>query len=271
MKLTARNLIIVGFIISFAALLLNAIFLAEVNGRLKNAESESSRVSEELREQTALGNEGQKKFEDYRMMTHLAEIVPASQQADTLDDAASLLQEALLFVYASGNDLSITEFRRAEAEADAQDAELEERYEAAKNNPNEKAKQPEEKHPTEEKSAAQDEENFDHALKVLKERENESGEVDYKAKLGAIGFVSGKIIESKGEGEFFVRLYPIYKLLNERFLENVDKKQARAAELSDERRHLADLQSYGTFGALALQMFGLAFVFLKDILGQKGK
>ena len=272
MKFTARNLIIIGFIISFTALLLNAVILSEVNNRLKRADTEFARLNESLQKQTDLGNEGQKKFEDFLMMKHLSEITPAANKEGVLSDAEVLFQEALMFIYAAGNDLSMTEFRRADAEPDEEDAELEEKYEEKKSNPDEKKKKDDSPPPvTEKEKTAQELEKLDQALKILETPEDENGKVDYKAKLTAMELVANAVVGGKNEEELLLKFYPFYKLINERFLQNIDKKQSKVNELTAERRHLADLQSYFTFGALALQMLGLAFVFLKDILGQKGK
>ncbi len=276
-EFTTRNLVIVGFFISFVALIFNAIILAEVNNRLKAADSEYERTFEALREQTKLGNEGENKYDSYTLMSYLSSIVPKEKREDAGLDTGALFNEALLFVYASGNDLSLTDFRLAEAEANAKEAELminEELQKRASPEAETSAKSDEKETAKEESAAEQTaakEKLFAQSLKILAEKTKDSSQINYKEKLSAISTISEIITTAENRDESLMKLYPVYILLNERWSESVRQKQNRLAELELERRRLADIQSYGTFGALVLQMLGLGFVFLKDFSGQKQK
>lgn len=268
---TARTFLFVGFAISFTALILNAIILANVSNKLNAADAEYDAINGALRVQTELGNEAERKFEDYTMMTHIAAIVPEARREEAKSDASVLLDEAILFLYAAANILSMTEVRRAESEVDAESVN-DEKYEEVKNDPKiaEKQKQEaekQEKAKTPEEQKAETEKLLKDAVNILEKREPNPAEIDIKPKLSAISLIAEKAVTAENPQEFFILFYPVNKALNNKWLESVTAKQNRLAELENERRRLGKYQSYCTFTALALQMFGLAFVFFKDFSG----
>lgn len=270
MKLVNSNAaMFAGFLISFVAIVVNALVLANVNNRIGAVDAESARLNEALREQTVNGNEAETKFQNYRIMHHLASIVPTASRTDAQEDATVLLNEALTFLFAAANEVSVTEIRRTEAEM--QDSEeANQRYEEAKAAsetgetatpekipPNDEEKQEAEKQEAEKALEA--------ALRELETTDAASG-ADLRKKIVAIDTISTAAAAAANENEFFVRLFPVNKVLSARWVESVKRKQARLAELETDKRSLIKYQGYSTFAALALQMLGLMFVVLKDVL-----
>ena len=272
---TNRSFLIIGFGISFAALILNAIILANVSNKLNAADAEYDQISGALRVQTELGNQAESRFEDYTMMYHLAAVVPETRREEAVSDASVLLDEALLFLYAAANDLSMTEIRRVESEIDAESI-SDEKYEEVKNDPEAAQKQREENEKQEkakspEQQKAETEKLLKDAVDVLEKREPNPAEIDIRPKLSAISLIAETAVTAENPQEFFLLFYPVSKALNNRWLESVSEKRNRLAELENERRKFGKYQSYCTFAALALQMFGLAFIFFKDLYGQNRK
>ncbi len=188
-------------------------------------------------------------------MYHLSNLVPADKRLDAQEDASVLLNDALLFLYVAANDLSILEMRRRESEQLLSE-EAEKAYQKIKDGT---AK-------TEDASGDDSVKLLDTAIEILGKKENSPQEIDYQEKLAALAIISDAATNAKDTNEFFTRLFPVAKSLNARWVESVQQKQARMSELEHQRHNLVNTQSYCTFGALALQMLGLAFVFLKDFL-----
>lgn len=255
--MTARNAIILGFIISCAALLVNAIVLSEVTNRLRDTETTYAAVTESLNEQMKVKDEGEKKFENYRLQSNLAPLLPAKNRENILYDAESLFHDSILYLHAAGNDLSMTEFRRAETEVELEDAKNAESTETGD-------------HPISAESAAErkkaETEQFERAFRTLEIRKDETGKIDYKAKHRAISAIADSIVKTKDADQKDARFARLNNFLNERFAENYDKKRLEIAKLKDLREYQSNLVSYCVFGSLVLQMLGLAFIFLKDFI-----
>ena len=269
-KFTPRTFLIVGFLISFTALILNAIILANVGNRLNAANAEYNNLTAALRVQTELGNEALSKFEDYTMMTHISAIVPEERREEAKSNTAVLLDEALIFLYAAANDISMTEIRRVESEADAETFNEVEAKNESEAEQKEKSEKPEKEKSSQEKKA-ETEKLVKDAVNVLEKREPNPADIDIKSKLSAMSAIAETLVTSENPQEFFVLFLPVNKALNNRWLESVTAKRNRLAALEIERRTLGQYQNYCTFTALALQMIGLGFVFIKDFAGQKSK
>lgn len=260
--MTARNAIILGFIISCAALIINAVVLSQVTDRLHDTETAHAALTESLNEQMKIKDEGEKKFENYRLQTHLAPLLPEKTRENLLYDAGSLFHDFVLYLYSAGNDLSMTEFRRAETEIELEDAKNEAQRPNDEANKNELAEKPE---------AIEKRENqqFERAFEVLKNGADESGKIDYKAKHRAVSTITDLIVDTKDDDVSDVRFERIDKFLNERFVKSYDKKRLEIARLKDLRDHQTNLVNYCVFGSLILQMLGLVFIFLKDFIQDK--
>lgn len=252
-----------GFLISFAAIIFNALVLANINNRIGAVEAETARLNGALREQTVNGNEAETKFGMYRTMHHLASLVSPANRDDAKEDATVLLNEAITFLFAAANEVSITEIRRVEA-GEAESAEVNQRYEEAKETTESgEKKTPAKQSPDDEKQEA--EKNLEAALSEL-ENAGAAGDDDLRKKIVAIDTLSSAAATAENEAEFFVRLFPVNKSLSARWVTSVKQKQTRLAELETDKRRLITYQGYSTFAALALQMLGLMFVILKDVL-----
>lgn len=256
-----------GFFISFVAIIVNALVLANINNRIGAADAETARLNAALREQTANGNEAEAKFGEYRMMYHLASLVPTANRSSAADDANVLFNKALTFLFAAANEVSLMEIRRTESEQQLSEENIQ-RYEAAKE-AEEAGEKPAvgETPPTDE--AKESEAALDDALRELETPEEAGGSL--LKKIEAIDLISNAVAAAKDDNELFVKLFPINQALSARWVQSVKSKQARLAELETEKKRLIKYQGYSTFAALSLQMLGLMFVILKDVLERKEK
>ena len=64
---------------------------------------------------------------------------------------------------------------------------------------------------------------------------------------------------------------PYLKSLNEQFIANYHKKEARIQELQDKKARLSWWASIATYAAISLQLFGLMFVLTRDLTRDKRK
>lgn len=255
-----------GFFISFAAIVVNALILANINNRIGAVDAESARLNEALRVQTVNGNEAESKFGNYRIMHHLASLVSSANRADAVEDATIGLNEALTFLFAAANEVSITEIRRVESEA-VESEETQQLYEEAKT-----ANDSEQKTPTVETPKAVEDQEVDKKLEqALRELEaaDATSDENLRKKIDAIRVISIAAAASENPNELFVRLYPVNKSLSVRWVESVKRKQARLVELGTDKSRLITYQGYSTFAALSLQMLGLMFVIFKDFLEKR--
>lgn len=255
-----------GFFISFAAIVVNALILANINNRIGAVDAESARLNEALRVQTVNGNEAEAKFGNYRIMHHLASLVSSANRADAVEDATIGLNEALTFLFAAANEVSVTEIRRVESEA-VDSEETQQLYEEAK-----KAEDSDQKTPTAEAPKAVEDKEIDKKLEqALRDLEEAYAPKDenLRKKIDAIRIISIAAAASENPNELFVRLYPVNKSLSARWVESVKQKQARLVELGADKSRLITYQGYSTFAALSLQMLGLMFVIFKDFLEKR--
>lgn len=265
MKLVNSNTaMFAGFFISFVAIVVNALVLANVNNRIGAVDAEAARLNESLRSQTINGNEAETKFQSYRIMHHLASLVAPANRADADEDATVLLNEALTFLFAAANEVSVTEIRRTEAELTASE-EVNQRYEEAKKAAEESGEKPAAEQIPKGDEKQEAEKALEAALREL-ETAGATGDDDLRKKVAAISTISVAAAAAENENEFFVRIFPVNKALSARWVESVKRKQARLVELEADKRQLIKYQGYSTFAALALQMLGLTFVILKDVL-----
>ena len=266
-----------GFLISFVAIVVNALVFADINNKIGAVDAETARLNEALREQTANGNEAETKFQNYRMMYNLASLVAADKRASAEDDATVLLNEALTFLFAAANEVSVTGIRRAEAEMQvseeavqlyeeakaATDSGQKSQGESASTNDGKKDKR--EKAEIEKAEKEKAEKDLEAALNELEASSTENVD-NLSKKIAAIETISVAAAAAENDNEFFVRIFPVNKALSARWVESVNRKEKRLGELETDKRLLIKYQGYSTFAALALQMLGLMFVFLKDML-----
>ncbi len=81
-----------------------------------------------------------------------------------------------------------------------------------------------------------------------------------RKKINAVSTISTAAAVSENPNELFVRLFPVNKSLSARWVESVERKQARLIELETDKPRSITYQGYSTFAALSLQMLGLMFV-----------
>ena len=264
-----RNLLIVGFVISFAGLIFNAIFLANITNKLNTVRAEQEKIEKSLQVQTDLGNDAQSKFEKYLILEQMANLLPEEKKEEAKFNAANIFNDAMILLYSSANDISLTDFRKVEAEFIAQaeqnepDAAGELESNESENNESEKS-EPETEPPSAEDQQKLAGSEFREAIKVLNRKENYYSEEIIKEKLLAIRNVTMALVVSNGFDDFLGDFGSLQASINRMWVNGVQTKRDKISELEEDRRYFEKVQSYSTIGAIVLQMFGLAFVFLKD-------
>lgn len=280
MKLNSSNVLMIsGFVISFAAIILNAIILTNINGKIAAIDGESLKLNESLREQLTNGNEAEAKFNDFLIAKMLADSAPAASRESAYGTASVMVNEALTYLYAAANDVPMLEIRRIESEA-ANSEEMQQNYEEAKKaleNPppsetvtpaeskDGKAGAPEnEQKQSEEKQAERAQ--LEQAQAEIVKFDLEANFANLPKKISAIDVLSDAVTAAASDAEMLVKLFPLNKALNGRWVGGVRTKQTRLAELSLQKSDLIRYQTYSTFIALSLQMLGLMIVIIKDVL-----
>lgn len=251
-----RISVTVGFVVSFVGVIITAFALSEINNNLNTIDTEQSRLTEMLRQQTVNGNESETKFQNYRQMYHLANLVAPTHRAEAKDDAAVILDDALLFLFVAANDFSMTEIRKLESEQLTSD-EAEIGYEELKDGAKIK------------RTASQAESNksaLDAALHELASSENLAENDVLRKKIVAINAVSSNAAQTETDAELMLELYPVARMLSEKWNKSVKEKQEQIVVFEAERKRLIATRGNYTFAAIVLQIVSLACVFIKDFL-----
>jgi len=261
---------ITGFVISFAAIIFNASILTNINGRIGALDSENLRLNDALREQLANGNEAEAKYDDFLLAKSIADnSAPAAQEGAQVA-ASILMNEALTYLFAAANDVPMLEIRRIESE-EANSEEMQKLYEEAKEQSRNPPKAESKKSSKDQESEApppdakSDERKLEEAQNEIARFDIEADYANLPQKIAALETISDAVAASKNQTEMALKLFPVNKALNSKWLETVKVRQLRIGELSGRKSEMLRYQSYSTFIALSLQMLGLMIVVVKDV------
>jgi hypothetical protein len=249
---SARTFLIVGFAISAASVAVNTFVLSAIGSRLKAANSEYYGLQDALHKQITQLTQADLKFDVYRVMHNLADTAPAANAGDERKDAKEILQGFLVKFYAAANDISPVEVNRIAVDeaGDAlaklkQDLELIQSLQQSKD-PAALAK----------------------LASILEKLGKE--ELPPKSKLAAKLREVGKYAEAEATTtdtlELMYRVFPVMESLTRQLSESIERKEDRMRELERERSSLETQAGYASYAAISLQIFGLMFIFARDIL-----
>ena len=252
--LSAKTFMLFGFAISLVSMVLNTIVLANIDTRLKAAETEYFTLVESLGKQATELNATDARFDLYKILHYVAFSVPIAKAQDARKDAELLLKGILTRYYATANDISSVEVTRIEVEEMSEVLhKLEQTLEllqALQQSPDQSARA---------QLAA--------ALETLGELESPPKSA-LAQKLREVGQYAAVELTAENELEILLKLTPLAKSLREQILMSINRKETRMRELERIRASLARQSKYATYAAISLQMFGLMLIFTKDLVGE---
>ena len=251
---SAKTFMLLGFAISLVSMLLNTLVLANIDTRLKTADTEYLQVVEALSKQAAALNATDARSDLYKILHYMAFSVLAAKAQDVRKDSEALLKGILTRYYAIAHDISPVEMTKVEVEEMGDLLPKLEQIlallQALQQSPD-----------------ASERAQLEGAIAKLGE-----GEAPPKSalaqKLREVGRYAA--VESTAENEFeiLLKLTPLAKSLREQILASINAKERRVHELEGTRASLARQSKYATNAAISLQILGLMLIFTKDLAGQ---
>jgi hypothetical protein len=94
---------------------------------------------------------------------------------------------------------------------------------------------------------------------------------ELSAKLREVGKYAEAETATTDTLELMVRVFPVMESLAEQLGKSIERKESRMRELERERSSLESKAGLASYAAISLQIFGLMFIFTRDILREIGK
>lgn len=254
---SAKTFLLVGFAISIASMVVNTFVLSAIGSRLKGVNSEYYKLEEDLRRQVNELTQADLKFDVYRVMHYLAYSSPNAVATDAREDAKQILEGFLVKFYATANDISQVEVNRI-AMDEAGDALV-------------KLKKQLELIQSLQKSRDQTERLLLAAVLDKLSKEEPPPKSELAAKLREVGKYADAEKEAADGVDLVVKLFPVMQSLTRDLIASIERKQARLADLARERSELESRAGLATYAAISLQIFGLMFIFARDLLREVAK
>lgn len=250
---SAKTFMLLGFAISLVSMILNTFVLANIDTRLKAADTEYFKLVEALSKQATELNATDVRFDLYKVLHYVAFSVPAVNTQDARKDAEVLLKGILTRYYATANDISLVEVTRVEVEEMSEVLQKLEKtlalLQALQQSPDQSVR-------------AQ----LAGALEKLGELETPP-KSELAQQLREVGQYAAVESTAENELEILLKLMPLARSLREQILASINKKESRIRALERERASLARQSKYATYAAISLQIFGLMLIFTKDLAG----
>ena len=247
-----KTFLIMGFAISAASVAMNTFVLSSIGSRLKAVNSEYYALDDALHKQVTQLTQVDLKFDVYRVMHNLADTSPTANARDARQDAKEILQGFLVKFYAAANDISPVEVNRIAVD-EAGDALSKLKRDLELIQSLQQSKDPA-------------------ALAQLASLVDKLGkeELPPKSELAAKLREVGKYAEAETAAadtlELMFRVFPVMESLAEQLGKSIEQKESRMRELERERSSLEQKSAYASYAAISLQIFGLMFIFTRDIL-----
>ena len=247
-NISPRSWVLMGFGISLISVVINVFVLSSINEKLKDAESELSKLTTSISNQATEMNRAEVIYGQFATLNALARMAPADQRKSASDDSIFLLQQYLDRKYIAVNDIPTIEVIKSEAEETAESltflANIKKAREAGNTAEVERIQE-----------QAEDLINNSGVRKTeLGKKLQKSSEVADTEKLSGMD-----------TGDITLEVSPYLKELDDQFIANYQKKEARIKELQKKKEDLSWWASIATYLAITLQIFGLMFVLTKDL------
>lgn len=187
-------------------------------------------------------------YGQFATLNALARMAPADQRKSASDDSIFLLQQYLDRKYIAVNDIPTIEVIKSSAEEIAESLAFLARVKKAR-----------------------DEGNTAEAERIAKQADDVLKNVGVpKTELGKKLQKSAEVADTEtlagmDTGDILLEISPYLKELDDQFIANYQKKEARIAELKKKKEDLSWWASIATYLAISLQLFGLMFVLTKDL------
>lgn len=247
-NISPRTWVLFGFGISLLSVVINVFVLSSINEKLKDAESELSKLTTSISNQATEMNRAEVIYGQFATLNALARMAPADQRKSASDDSIFLLQQYLDRKYIAVNDIPTIEVIKSSAEEIAESLAFLARVKKAR-----------------------DEGNTAEAERIAKQADDVLKNVGVpKTELGKKLQKSAEVADTEtlagmDTGDILLEISPYLKELDDQFIANYQKKEARIAELKKKKEDLSWWASIATYLAISLQLFGLMFVLTKDL------
>lgn len=250
-NISARSWVLMGFAISLISVIINVFVLAGINERIKEADGELNKLTASLSNQATEMTRAEVIQYFYTTLNHLSKFATGDAKKSAEADSIFMLQSSLQKTYAAVNDIPVAEMKKVENE------ELSSIY-LYLSKVKELQKAREEGNTAE---IARLEKETDELEKVSDQPKSELG----KKLAEAVEAANPETLADKSTTEIIFEISPFLQKLNEQYITNYQKKEARIKELQDKKANLAWWASMVSYLAISLQLFGLMFVLTKDI------
>lgn len=250
-NISARSWVLMGFGISLISVIINVFVLAGINERIKEADGELSKLTASLSNQATEMTRAEVIQNFYTTLNHISKFATGDTKKSAEDDSIFMLQSALQKTYAAVNDIPMAEMKKVENE------ELSNVYLYLSK--------------VKELQKARGEGNTAEAARLEKETDDlEKVSYQPKSELGkklaeAVEIANPEQLADKSTTEIIFEISPYLQKLNEQYITNYQKKEARIKELQEKKANLSWWASMTSYLAISLQLFGLMFVLTKDI------
>lgn len=250
-NISARSWVLMGFAISLISVIINVFVLSGINERIKEADGELNKLTTSLSNQATEMTRAEVIQNFYTTLNHISKFATGDAKKSAEADSIFMLQSSLQKTYAAVNDIPVAEMKKVENE------ELSNVYLYLSK--------------VKELQKARAEGNTAEAAKLEKETNDLEKVTDQpKSELGkklaeAVEAANPETLADKSTTEIIFETSPYLQKLNEQYITNYQKKEARIKELQDKKANLSWWASMTSYLAISLQLFGLMFVLTKDI------
>jgi hypothetical protein len=255
-NISTRTWLIIGFALSLLSVVTNIVILAGINDRIKEIDTELSKLNESLRTQAADIDRAEFKYDLFTVLNHISKLAKDEEKELAGGDSILFLQDFLNIYYAAVNGITATEMLKVETEHLAAIIPVIEKIREAER----------------QKQAG----NSDEAAKLMGEAERMITGYQPKSELGrklqeVVEITELEGIKEMNTEEIASELFPKLKSLVDQYIANYEKKEEKIKELQNRRANLVWWGNFSTYAAVSLQLFGLMFVLTKDLAGDLKK
>lgn len=250
MNLSARAWLLMGFGLSLLSVVTNIFVLANINDRIKETDTELTKINDSLRTQAADVDRADLKYDLFTILNHVSRLGNSEANQLAGEDALLMLQDYLTIYYSAVNEIPANEVLRTESE-------LTSAFIPAVEKINEAEKQ------TKLGNTAEAEKLIDEARQMLANYvpKSELG----KKLVEVVKFAEDEGMEKMNTSQIAMELAPRIKSWIDQYLDTYQKKEEKIKALQEKKANLSWQANLATYAAVSLQLFGLMFVLTKDL------
>lgn len=251
MNLSARAWLLMGFGLSLLSVVTNIFVLANINDRIKETDTELTKLNDSLRTQAADVDRADLKYDLFTILNHVSKLGNSEANQLAGEDSLIMLQDFLTIYYSAVNEVPANEVLRTESEQAA------EAFIPAVEKVKEAEKQ------TKLGNTAEAEKLIDEARQLLANYVPKS-ELGRKL-IEVVKFTEEDGMEKMNTDQIAMALAPRIKSSIDQYLDTYRKKEEKINALQEKKANLSWQANLATYAAVSLQLFGLMFVLTKDL------